>query len=157
MTDEDTPRVPPQRTGARGCTTALELQVLVCPGLSVPVAALLRYHPAEPYSVHLDNHVDLTTPVTWVFARELLAAGLDGRTGTGDVSVHPGAGDAPDALFIVLGGEEGTVVLRAQASQVRSFLADTERLVPFGSEHEHLDLDGLLRRLLGGGPPPPEP
>ncbi len=157
MTYEEVPRVPAQYTGAADYAMPLEVRAVVGAGLSVPVAARLRYHSAEPYAVHLDNHVDLDTPVTWVFARELLAAGVSRSAGIGDVSVRPGEQAHPDSVLISLGDDEGRVVLRAQTSLVRIFLAHTERIVPFGSEHGHLDTDGLIRRLLDDRPPEPGP
>ncbi|WP_406205939.1 SsgA family sporulation/cell division regulator [Kitasatospora sp. NBC_01560] len=155
MTHSDAPRVPAQRTPAEACAVPLELRAVVCPGFTVSVAACLRYDRAEPYAVYLDNHVDLDEPITWMFARDLLAAGLNGWAGLGDVSVHPGAGASSETLFIALGGDTGAVVLRAQAVLVRAFLDATERIVPSGTEGQHLDLDGLLHRLRDEHPPEP--
>ena len=157
MTHQKTPRVPPQYTWTADCAFPLEVQAVVCPGLGVAVAARLRYHPTEPYTVYLDNHIDLDDPITWAFARELLATGVNEWAGMGDVSVFPGAGEDPETLFISLLGDRGEVVLRARASHVRRFLAWTERLVPFGEEGRHLDLDGVLKQLQGEGPPSPRP
>ncbi|MEU6236471.1 SsgA family sporulation/cell division regulator [Kitasatospora sp. NPDC047058] len=157
MTHPETPRVPGQRTPAEVCAMPLELQAVVCPGLNVAVAACLRYDLAEPYAVYLDNHVDLDEPVTWVFARDLLAAGVDTRAGLGDVSVYPGGGAGPATVCIALGGGNDTVVLRAEAAPVKAFLHATERIVPYGSEPRHLDLDGLLLRLRDEWPPEPCP
>lgn len=58
-------------------------------------------------------------------------------------------------MLVALGGDEGSVVLRARAAEVRVFLGRTDRLVPPGREHEYLDLDGLVRRLLDHGRPGP--
>ncbi|MFB6890366.1 SsgA family sporulation/cell division regulator [Kitasatospora sp. NPDC056327] len=153
----ETPRVPPQRAAGEGCVLALDLRVVVRPGLTVSVPARLRYHTADPYAVALDNHVDSATPITWVFARELLAGGLRARSGIGSVSVHPGVGSCAGSVFITLTGEEGSVLLRAPAEPVRAFLARTERLVPTGRERTRLDLDRLLRRLCDGGAASPGP
>ncbi|MEV6973580.1 SsgA family sporulation/cell division regulator [Kitasatospora sp. NPDC093806] len=159
----ETPRVPVPRAAGDGCAIALDLRVVVCPGLTVSVPARLRYRTADPYAVFLDNHTDLATPITWVFARELLAAGLHRRAGLGSVSVHPGADGragadgSAEVVFITLTGEGSSVVLRAPADRVRTFLARTEHLVPRGSERTHLDLDGLLRRLRDGGAASPGP
>ncbi|MER7703823.1 SsgA family sporulation/cell division regulator [Kitasatospora sp. NPDC097605] len=153
----ETPRVPAQRPADEGCALALDLRVEVWPGLTLAVPARLRYRSADPYAVFLDNHTDLATPITWVFARELLAAGLRGRAGLGCVRVHPGAGAHDGAVLITLTGDGGSVVLRAPADRVRAFLARTERLVPTGRERARLDLDGLLRRLRDGGAPSPGP
>ncbi|MEV7181641.1 SsgA family sporulation/cell division regulator [Kitasatospora sp. NPDC093679] len=111
--------------------------------------------PAEPYTVYLDNHIDLDAPITWVFARDLLATGLTEWAGTGDVCVHPAAGDR--TVFITLTGENSTAVLRVDASHIRTFLAHTERIVPSGTEEGHLDVDRFLRRLRDDEPPEPGP
>ncbi|MFC5661945.1 SsgA family sporulation/cell division regulator [Kitasatospora misakiensis] len=153
----DSSRVPAQRAPGDGCAVALDLRVAVCPGLTVSVPARLRYHTADPYAVFLDNHTDLATPITWVFARDLLATGLHGWSGIGSVSVHPGVDDRLDSVFITLTGEGSSVVLRAPANRVRAFLESTESLVPTGLERTHLDLDGLLRRLCDGGAASPGP
>ncbi|GAA1261228.1 SsgA family sporulation/cell division regulator [Kitasatospora nipponensis] len=154
MTDRPTPRVPPQR-GAGDVALPLELQLVLGPGLGIPVRACLRYHPAEPYAVYLDLHVALDAPITWVFARELLATGLTEGAGPGDVSIRPGADGSPQTVDITLHGADSATVLRAPARQVRTFLAGTERVVPFGSEDAHLDLDGLPGWLRGDEPPEP--
>ncbi|WP_329570623.1 SsgA family sporulation/cell division regulator [Kitasatospora sp. NBC_01266] len=155
MTPEDPSGVPPQRSGAATCALRLELRAVILPGLSVPVAARLRYVRAEPYAVYLDTHVDMHAPITWVFARELLATGLHQWAGLGDVSVHPGTDGEADTVYICLGYEDEGVVLRAPAHEVRDFLRQTECLVPLGLEGEHLDLDALARRLLGPSSPDP--
>lgn len=113
MTPEDPSGVPPQRSGAATCSLRLELRAVILPGLSVPVAARLRYVRAEPYAVYLDTHVDMHAPITWVFARELLATGLHQWAGLGDVSVHPGTDGEADTVYICLGYEDEGVVLRA--------------------------------------------
>ncbi|MGW4892493.1 SsgA family sporulation/cell division regulator [Kitasatospora sp. NPDC004240] len=153
MNDAEIPRVPGPRTGAGGCALPLDLWATVAPGLSVLVRARLRYDPAEPYAVFLDCHIDRGWPITWTFARELLAAGVDGWAGTGSVCVHPAVEAGSADLVIALSGEGTTVHLRGPAARVRDFLARTEDVVPSGREHEYLDLDELLGRLLADGLP----
>ncbi|MFJ9949432.1 SsgA family sporulation/cell division regulator [Kitasatospora sp. NPDC091207] len=153
MTGRETPQVPPQRSGAPVAALDLDLRALVCPGLSVCVKARLRYDVAEPYAVYLDSHVDRADPITWMFARELLAAGVTRAVGIGDVSIRPGTGEDAGSVLVLLGGDEGSVVLRARTAEVTSFLARADRLVPPGREHEYVDLDGLVRRLLDHGRP----
>ncbi len=152
MTNGRGPRIPAQRTHAGGCVTLIDLRVVVCPGLSVTVPACLRYHSADPYAVHLDIHINLDAPVQWTFARELLATGLNEWAGTGEVSVYPGRDRGATVVLIALSGDESTVVLRAPAARVRSFVARTEHIVPSGHEHAHLDLEGMLSRLRVCGP-----
>ncbi|MFF2044578.1 SsgA family sporulation/cell division regulator [Kitasatospora sp. NPDC058170] len=151
MTGREFPKVPPQRSGTAGTALYLELRVVVCPGLTVPVQACLRYDRTEPYAVYLDSHIDLAEPITWMFARELLVTGMAEWAGMGDVWICPGTGADAETVFISLGGDDASVVLRARASAVRTFLGYTECLVPLGREHEHFDVDGLVRRLLDHG------
>ncbi|MFJ9517898.1 SsgA family sporulation/cell division regulator [Kitasatospora sp. NPDC101801] len=139
-------RVPVQGAGAPTVSTRLDLHLVVAPGAAVPVPSCLRYDVRDPYAVFLDLHVGLEAPVVWAFARELLATGLREWTGVGDVTVHPGAGGGQN-VYVSLRGEAGGAVLRARSRDVGGFLWRTERLVPIGSEREHLDLDLLLCRL----------
>lgn len=52
------------------------------------VRARLRYDARDPYAVHLLVHAE-PKPVSWTFARTLLAVGLDRPAGIGDVRVWP--------------------------------------------------------------------
>ncbi|MGW7415851.1 SsgA family sporulation/cell division regulator [Streptomyces sp. NPDC054863] len=156
MTHSGSPRTPARQTSSGSCRSLINLQAVVCPGLSVSFPALLSYHSADPYAVHLDNHIDLEDPVRWTFARELLATGLTQWAGIGDVSVHPGKSEGGDVVLIALRSGEETVLLRAPTAIVRTFLARTERIVRPGTEHAHMDLDTVLGRLLGGPAEPGE-
>ncbi|WP_407991837.1 SsgA family sporulation/cell division regulator [Kitasatospora sp. CMC57] len=142
------PKVPVQGFGTPTVATRLELQLVVEPGADLAVAACLRYDVRDPYAVFLDIHVGLDQPIVWTFARELLATGVREWAGVGDVTVHPGPGDAQN-VYIGLRGESGEAALRARAADIGGFLWRTERLVPIGSERDHFDLDLLLCRLLG--------
>ncbi|MFI5529626.1 SsgA family sporulation/cell division regulator [Kitasatospora sp. NPDC051853] len=153
MTHRSAPRVPAQRTSAGGCVMPLALSLVAGPGLRVPVAACLRYSAADPYAVHLDFHLGQGMPVRWTFARELLATGLHGWAGTGDVSVFPGTDQDVRSTCLSLDGDTGTVLLLAPTPAVTTFLAHTDRLVPPGTELRHVDLDTLLTRLLDGPAP----
>ncbi|GAA2102335.1 SsgA family sporulation/cell division regulator [Kitasatospora saccharophila] len=147
MSQQNTPRAWLRRNGEPDCVLLLDVMVSPCPGLRVSVPARLRYHRADPYAVHLDCHVDLEEPITWLFARELLVDGLEGWAGVGDVTIRRSAADG-DLLAIALSTPGQTAVLRTPAEPVRGFLELTHRLVPLGSEHRLLDTEGLLRRML---------
>lgn len=140
--------VPPQRGGTTRLEVYLVIEVILGPELDVPVAARLRYGAHDPYTVHLDNHVELPDPVSWMLSRELLLAGLDGPAGVGDISLWPGPEPEGDSVFLTLHGEEESVLLRLPAGTLRAFLRMTECVVPLGLEREHLDLDAVVERLL---------
>jgi hypothetical protein len=148
MTYYDVPHTPQGEVGIPDCAVIFRLHAVTFPGLSVPVLACLRYHRDDPYAVYLDNHVDLADPVTWVFGREILAAGLESWAGTGDVSVYPEVGGGLRSIVIALSDNDVTALLRAPAPLVREFLEETQQVVPYGTESAALDLDGLIARLL---------
>ncbi|MFJ5884463.1 SsgA family sporulation/cell division regulator [Kitasatospora cineracea] len=147
MTHQNTPRAWLRRNGEPDCVLLLDVTVSPCPGLRVSVPARLRYHRADPYAVHLDCHVDLEEPITWLFARELLVVGLEGWAGVGDVTIRRSTADE-DLLAIALSTPGQTAVLHTPAGPVREFLELSHRLVPVGTEHRYLDTGRMLRRIL---------
>ncbi|MFD7642102.1 SsgA family sporulation/cell division regulator [Kitasatospora sp. NPDC059795] len=151
MTRQNTPGMWRRHADDPDCVLLLDVTVSPCPGLEVAVPARLRYHRADPYAVHLDCHVDLDEPITWLFGRELLAQGLEGSAGIGDVTVRRSATD-PELLAIALTTPGHTAVLHTPRAPVRDFLRLTHRVVPPGTEHRHLDTGALLRHLLDDRP-----
>ncbi|MCL6551261.1 MAG: SsgA family sporulation/cell division regulator [Acidothermus cellulolyticus] len=113
---------------------------LLLDGDSRVITARLHYDPADPYviTVHFD------TGVTWVLGRDLLADGLHMEIGDGDVHLRPEG----DQLFLTLRSPSGEALLAASRSAIAGFMADTERVVPRGTEHLRVDLDKELARLL---------
>ncbi len=79
----------------------------------------------------------------WVFARDLLATGLHQHVGAGDVRV----GRCGDVVRVVLRNATESAVVVLPLADVAVFLAATTRLVPFGTEHHHTDLDALCDAL----------
>ncbi|MGI8524197.1 MAG: SsgA family sporulation/cell division regulator [Nocardioides sp.] len=71
--------------------------------------------------------------------------------GVGDVRPCPGLDDDGRAVVrIELLTPEGQPVTEAPTEQVYRFLSITFLVVPAGSEHEHLDVDAMIERLLEG-------
>lgn len=69
----------------------------------LPVHARFRYDPADPYAVQATFHTEAEPQtVTWTFARELLATGLDQPAGLGDVQVWPSPWATPYGDLIIL-------------------------------------------------------
>ncbi|MFJ5921324.1 SsgA family sporulation/cell division regulator [Kitasatospora sp. NPDC092948] len=152
MTHQNTPSTWLRPADEPDCVLRLDVTVCPCPGLQVSVPARLRYHRSDPYAVHLDCHADLEEPITWLFGRELLAEGLNGRAGIGDVTVRRSGSD-PELLAIALNTPGHTAVLYTPSAPVRDFLRLSYRVVPPGTEYQHLDTGALLHRLLDDGPP----
>jgi hypothetical protein len=118
----------------------------------VPRVAHLFYSCEDPYAIRMAFHIGLDEPLEWVFARELLATGIEGPQGLGDVTVWPSSGPdggAPGSvLHIELESPFGQAVVEAPAGEVSDFLHRTYQIVPASEEGDHLDLDAGLNDLL---------
>ncbi|MGP3999786.1 SsgA family sporulation/cell division regulator [Streptomyces sp. 8N706] len=112
------------------------------------IPAVLRYRRDDPLAVRVcfPPRASLVgSDVAWVFARDLLAAGLEAPTGDGDVHVRPfGAG----ATVMEFHAAVGTAMVRMESADLRRFLQRSYVLVPAGNEHLELDVDADLAALL---------
>jgi len=59
----------------------LGLRLVVPQQTIVPLMASLFYSREDPYAIRIAFHVGLDEPVEWIFARDLLAMGIEGREG----------------------------------------------------------------------------
>lgn len=103
-----------------------------------------RYRPDDPFAVELDFGA-AGQGVRWVVSRELLAAGLHGPVGEGDVHVEPADGTG---VLIALRGRCGVALLSAPTAALDRFLAACELLVPSGAEDACIDWDRCIQDLL---------
>ncbi|MFF9482598.1 SsgA family sporulation/cell division regulator [Streptomyces sp. NPDC014733] len=126
----------------------LELGLVVSPEQSVPVPARLAYRTDDPYAVHITFHIGSDAPVNWTFARELLVEGVFRPCGHGDVRVWPTKVDGRSLVCLALSSPDGEALLEAPAAAVSAWLERTLRVVPPGSEQEHLGMDKGLSELL---------
>nr|WP_042458934.1 SsgA family sporulation/cell division regulator [Streptacidiphilus jiangxiensis] len=127
----------------------LTVQLVLSPERSLPVPALLAYCSDDPFAVHVTFHLGQDSPVTWVFARELLVEGVFRACGTGDVRIWPTRADGRSLICLALSSPAGEALLEAPAAPVATWLERTLRVVPSGSETDALDLDAELAALLG--------
>ena len=113
----------------------------------VPVTVTLSYTEADPYAVNVAFHVGLDEPKVWMFARDLLAQGLQADAGEGDVRVWP---QDADVVGVGLSSPYGEATFEFPAPEVAGFLVGTYQLVPRGREPgaAGAELDGLF--LPGG-------
>ncbi|KJK58135.1 SsgA family sporulation/cell division regulator [Saccharothrix sp. ST-888] len=147
---------------------ATQAHLIVSAHRSALLSVKLRYHPEDPLAVRMvfpaEYAVDGTDPVPaapaaeglpspqappeveWVFARELLAAGLDLPSGVGDVHIRPAPGQH---TMVELRAPEGIALLRFDSGDLRRFLRHSYSAVPEGEEFHHLDPDRALAELLG--------
>jgi hypothetical protein len=108
-------------------------------------------------------HVGTDEPVEWIFARDLLAAGVESRQGEGDVQVWPSALSCADTdnldkagaadidgkvLNIELSSPFGQAHFEAPAQAMAAFIQRTYQIVPAGKESGFIDIETELNDLL---------
>lgn len=129
-------------------TCEIRLHLLVSEDDAWAVPTTLSYRPADPYAVHATMNT-ASESIDWVFSRELLHDGLRHPCGVGDLHVEPGTDDRGRTFVSIdLSAPDGHAVLRADATDLAAFLADTFLAVPLGEESAHLDLEAVLLLLL---------
>jgi hypothetical protein len=134
----------------RSATVAAEvgLRLVVPEHGGVPLTASLCYRGDDPYAIRMSFHVGMEDPVEWLFARDLLTAGLRAPAGDGDVRVWPApAQDDQDVLNISLSSPFGHAHFEASLAALSGFLLRTFEVVPSGRERDFIDIEGELRDL----------
>ncbi|MGW4291087.1 SsgA family sporulation/cell division regulator [Streptomyces sp. NPDC004673] len=112
----------------------------------------LAYQPADPYAVRVSfTYADTGQTVKWIMGRDLLADGLKGPVGEGDVQVWPACPAGDRLIYIRLSPLTGTALFAAPAKEIAVFLLATEAIVPRGDEFRHVDAGALAARLLADG------
>jgi hypothetical protein len=150
------------RSGSTTISAELGLRLVVPQQTIVPLVASMYYSGSDPYAVRMAFHVGTDEPVEWIFARDLLAAGIESRQGEGDVQVWPstascedgesdmiGAADAEEkVLNIELSSPFGQAHFEAPAQAMSAFLQRTYQIVPAGKESTFIDIETELNDLL---------
>jgi hypothetical protein len=127
---------------------ALTLELIDASGAATPLAAELCYDKKDPYAVAACFRTGVTE-VRWVFARDLLAAGLYEPTGDGDVHVWPCLDARGRAVTIIeLSSPDGEALMQARSDEVCEFLSRTETIVPRGTEAGLMDVESALDKIL---------
>jgi hypothetical protein len=114
------------------------------------VPADVRYDVTDPYAVTVAFQVGHGQWLEWVFGRDLLAEGLAGAAGDGDVRICRDACD-PTVLIFELDSPFGQAVIEGVAADFAEFLGRTCAEVPRGTESRFLNMDDMVGRLLSSG------
>ena len=151
------------RSSSTTISAELGLRLVVPQQTIVPLVASMYYSGNDPYAVRMAFHVGTDEPVEWIFARDLLAAGIESRQGEGDVQVWPSAMSCAETgdldvtgaaepggkvLNIELSSPFGQAHFEAPAQAMSAFLQRTYQIVPVGKESRHIDLEAELNELL---------
>lgn len=135
---------------ARTITTPLPLVVTTGAG-EAELNAELRYDPADPFAVSLAIGTEIGDPVVWVFARDLLSAGVGSPQGEGDITIEPDYAsdlDSDERMLRITLATDCLATMLAPASLVVEFLVETFTVVPTGSELDRVDFDAEIAALL---------
>jgi hypothetical protein len=126
----------------------LGLSLVVPDHGAVPLVASLYYSADDPYAIRMAFHVGTDEPVEWIFARDLLALGLEAPAGEGDVQVWPSDDHGRELLNIALSSPFGEAHFEAPRSSTANFLDRTYEVIAPGSESKFVDVDTELDDLL---------
>ena len=155
------------RSSSTTISAELGLKLVVPQQTIVPLVASMYYSGSDPYAVRMAFHVGTDEPVEWIFARDLLAAGIESRHGDGDVQVWPspvsvaetgdldliGMADPGETqgkvLNIELSSPFGRAHFEAPAEAMAAFLQRTYQIVAAGQESRYIDIETELNDLLG--------
>lgn len=114
------------------------------------VEAGFSYDPSDPYAVWVSLPAD-DVEIRWAMCRSLLSRGLTDPVGEGDVQLWPSTDETGSGIVVLdLWSHELHVVAEVPTRELYRFLTRTLAAVPFGTEHQHLDVDGLINDLLAG-------
>ncbi|MFJ1560280.1 SsgA family sporulation/cell division regulator [Streptomyces mirabilis] len=129
-------------------TQGVAVQLVISCTYSLKMCMSLRYEPTDPYVVRATFFTDTDEPAEWVLGRDLLADGLRGSAGCGDIRIWPAVGRGDQAMYLVLRSPAGIALLEIPVQEdVRTFLENTESLVPRGTESGHIDWNLELANL----------
>jgi len=112
------------------------------------IPACLRYERDDPFAVRVSFPPTASldgSAVEWTFGRELLAAGLRGPAGSGDVQMWP---CGTQRTVLEFHAPEGMAMVQFDTEDLRRFLGRSYAVVPEGAEGGELDLDDGLASLL---------
>ncbi|MEC4017505.1 SsgA family sporulation/cell division regulator [Streptomyces sp. H27-D2] len=130
---------------------AVQTRLIASVPSAMSVSATLHYHRKDPLAVRISFPAEVSldgSEVEWTFARELLAAGLHGPAGDGDVQVWP---CGLDSTVLEFHTDEGLAMVQVGTEDLRRFLRKAYAAVPADSERRVIraamdrDIAALLR------------
>lgn len=143
-----------QQPRARVLAQQIELRWVGRRGRYEPVRAGFAYDPWDPYAVWVSLPAG-EVETRWAMCRSLLSRGLTDPVGEGDVQLWPSTDETGGGIVVMdLWSHAMHVVAEVPTRDLYRFLTRTLATVPFGTEHQHLDVDGLIADLLAGSDSP---
>ncbi|HVK19923.1 MAG TPA: SsgA family sporulation/cell division regulator [Actinokineospora sp.] len=122
-------------------------QLISLYGGSTPVRSRWTYRASEPFTITAAFQTDRDRWVEWIFARDLLVAGMIGPSGEGDVRLSPEFSNGRSVMVLQIESPEGRATLEMDHDAVEHFLTATTKIVPLGTESDHFDIDALIEEI----------
>ncbi|MFG2919027.1 SsgA family sporulation/cell division regulator [Kitasatospora sp. NPDC048298] len=118
------------------------MQLLAPDEQHIDVPTELVYRSRDPYAVEISFRPAGLPSVTWTIARDLIADGLTGPAGTGDVRIWSDpyerfASKDGRRAHLSLDSPQGHADLTMPWSDLEEFVTATRKIVPPGREHIH--------------------
>jgi hypothetical protein len=115
---------------------------------TVELDAVFEYDSRDPFAVWITFGSGAAS-IRWAMARSLLAQGLTDPAGDGDLRLRPSLDqDGSGVVVFEFHSPDGRFVARASTRELYRFLTRTLAMVPFGSESDHFDVDGIISDLM---------
>ncbi|MFF7197306.1 SsgA family sporulation/cell division regulator [Streptomyces sp. NPDC008079] len=129
------------------CCHAVTASMPLPSGHRLRIPTWMAYDPQDCLAVRMTFGLGGPETATWIFAWDLLARGLTGAVGLGDVRVTPSAGTG-SRLLIRLGrlGQDARVEL--DAAPVRRFVSFARERAPLDTRTVRSALDAELSRIV---------
>ena len=127
-------------------TSRVDFGFLAAHDFLVPLEVELRYDTLDPYAVVAAFRPGRDDCVEWAFSRDLLADGLIGDAGEGDIRIRPSANDV-EMVVMELHSPSGQAMFEAHSEDLAEFLDQTYEVVMPGNENLWVDIDAELMRL----------
>lgn len=123
---------------------ATTVMTLIADSAELTVGAELHYSSRDPFAVRVLFAIPNSPSVEWVFSRDLLANGICGPAGAGDVQVFPTA----DGVVLELDSPGGRARLLTDRQPLIGFVQDMLSAVPPGHEGRYFDIDDEIAMLV---------
>jgi hypothetical protein len=112
-----------------------------------PLMTRWTYRVDDPFAMTVAVQTPRGRWVEWLVGRELLAKGLTGIAGQGDVRVCWQHVHGREVVRITIRTVEGQATLAVDRGLARRFLDATVELVPMGGESAQIDFDLVIAKL----------
>ncbi|WUD70378.1 SsgA family sporulation/cell division regulator [Streptomyces sp. NBC_00510] len=121
---------------------------ILIPSLRIPHDAEFCYDEADPLVVSLALHTPEDSVVRWTISRDVLLQGTGEPSGIGDVRLWPSRVRGRQVVLLRLEVHDMSSLFEMNLVQLQKWLEETYRLVPPGTEFDHVNWSTALATLM---------